>query len=166
MTTSRKAVIVLGIVAALTGVRAAVNALGSPFRADTPPPTLNLAAAHLDHSPRHGGLVLMNEDTHFEVLVDAGWSCRVYFTDAVRKELPPAYASKVSLAIAGGPRRQAVALKVDRELNAWVGNLEPVEDPNAIVRVFYETRGERPYWIDLLLSSVRGGVPMTPPTPR
>ncbi len=165
MTTSRKAVIVLGLVAALIGVRAAINVLGSPFGTNTPRQTIDPSAAHLDHAPRHGGLVLMNEDTHFEVLVDANWIGRVYFTDAVREELPPTYASLVSLTIAGDSRRQAIALTLDKARNFWVGNLEPVEDPNAIVRVFYETRGARPYWIDLPLSSVRGGVPMTPPAP-
>src|SRR5712691_12800435 len=57
------------------------------------------ALAHLDHSPRHGGLVLMNGDTHFEVVVDAESRYAVYFTDAVRAPLPASAALEVHVAV-------------------------------------------------------------------
>ena len=47
------------------------------------------AMAHLDHTPRHGGLVLMNGDLHYEVVLDRTGRYSVYFSDAVRTPLPP-----------------------------------------------------------------------------
>lgn len=40
---------------------------------------------HRDHEPRHGGVVLMKGDLHYEVVLDpTGQSFRVFFTDASR----------------------------------------------------------------------------------
>src|SRR2546427_733599 len=56
---------------------------------------------HGDHNPHHGGVVMMKgDDLHYEVVLDpAGRAHRVYFTDAVREELPASVASDVVLTI-------------------------------------------------------------------
>src|SRR5262245_63650773 len=55
---------------------------------------------HGDHNPHHGGVVLMKGDLHYEVVLDpSGKSYRVFFTDAVREELPASVASDVTLTI-------------------------------------------------------------------
>src|SRR5438552_18962135 len=57
------------------------------------------APAHTDHLPRHGGLVLMNGDLHFEVILNKEGRHRVYFSDAVRAELPASIASELTITI-------------------------------------------------------------------
>jgi hypothetical protein len=109
---------------------------------------------HMDHTPRHGGLVLMKGDTHLEVALNSDGNCQAYFTDAVRMELPASFASEVTLGLAGPrQRREEAMLKIDTSGKAWVGRLQTIDDPDAIVRIAYVARGEAPYWIDVPLSA-------------
>jgi len=122
----------------------------SPARSLEPGATV----PHMDHAPRHGGLVLMKGDTHLEVVLSSDGNCRAYFSDAVRMELPPSYASEVSIGLASLKKgRQDVPLEIDADGKAWVGRLHMVDDPQAIVRIMYVARGEAPYWIDVPLSA-------------
>src|SRR5262245_2935544 len=44
---------------------------------------------HGDHNPHHGGVVMMKGELHYEVVVDpSGQAHRLYFTDAIREDLP------------------------------------------------------------------------------
>src|SRR5262245_31238145 len=77
--------------------------------APSPPPAQKAASPsdpaaatvpHGDHNPHHGGVVMMKGDLHYEVVLDpSGRDYRLYFSDAVREELPAAYASSVALTI-------------------------------------------------------------------
>jgi hypothetical protein len=137
----------------IVGLRAYVGRNGLPF---STAPALEQGATvpHMDHAPRHGGLVLMKGDTHFEVVLDAEGNCRAYFTDAVRMALPASYATEVSVGLASRQdRRQDILLEPDAAGNSWIGRLKMVEDPLAIVRIMYVARGEAPYWIDVPLSA-------------
>jgi hypothetical protein len=110
------------------------------------------SAPHGDHNPHHGGIVMMKgDDLHYEVVLDAaGRAHRLYFTDAIRDDLPASVASDVSLTI----RRphapdERVAMRIDDAGESWIGGGEPVAAPSATtVRVAFTIRGE-PYWIDL-----------------
>ncbi len=105
--------------------------------------------AHGDHRPQHGGLVLMNGDVHFEVVLDPGGHHQVYFTDEVRTPLPASIASNVTMTItrrAAAP--EEIPLSIDDTGEGWVAAGQPVHDPEAIVRVTYEAGG-KPYFIDL-----------------
>jgi hypothetical protein len=124
--------------------------------AATPP--VSAAAApvpHGDHNPHHGGIVMMKgEDLHYEVVLDAtGRAYRVYFTDAVREDLPASVASDVVLTI----RRpsapdERIALQIDDSGESWVGSGRPVDMPGRTdVRLAFAIRHE-PYWIDLPFS--------------
>jgi len=81
---------------ALVGLGWAAACGGSPPReaaaaAKTPPPAATQGGAmpHGDHNPHHGGIVMMKGDVHYEVVLDPdGRDHRVYFTDAVREDLP------------------------------------------------------------------------------
>src|SRR3954466_13521081 len=64
---------------------------------------------HGDHNPHFGGLVLMNGDLHFEVVLTRDGSARVYFRAATRAELPAAAAG------GGGPPRGAGAQQREEE---------------------------------------------------
>jgi hypothetical protein len=146
-------------VGALTGLviggRAYVVRHGLPF-AESRARSLEPGATvpHMDHTPRHGGLVLMKGDTHLEVVLKSNGSCEAYFTDAVRMELPASFASEVTLGLASlKQKRQEVPLTIDTSGKAWVGRLQTIDDSDAIVRVAYVARGEAPYWIDVPLSA-------------
>lgn len=112
---------------------------------------------HMDHSPRHGGLVLMRGDTHFEVVLGKSGDCRVYFTDATRTDLPASFASEVVVGLATlDGRRESVSFQIDPGGNTWIGQLTMPDDPQTIVRVTYTAPGEQPYWIDVPLSAWPG----------
>ena len=117
------------------------------------PPLSSTTLAHFDHRPRHGGLVLMNGDTHFEVALDRSGRCVVYFSDGIRTPLPAAFASAVSVVVAStvGPR-ETIALQADPTGASWTGRGATTDDPNAIVRVAY-TADDKPYWVDVPVSA-------------
>jgi len=110
------------------------------------------AVPHGDHNPHHGGIVMMKgDDLHYEVVLDpAGRGYSVYFTDAVREELPASVASTVELTIKRPVAAdERVQLRIDDAGESWVGSGQPVNDPTkTTVRVAFSIRGE-PYWIDL-----------------
>jgi hypothetical protein len=113
---------------------------------------------HGDHNPHHGGIVMMKgDDLHYEVVLDpSGREYRVYFTDAVREELPASVAADVVLTL----RRpsapdERIAMQIDDAGESWAGRGRPVDDPSSTtVRVAFAIRHE-PYWIDLPFSSRR-----------
>src|SRR5205814_6294123 len=115
-------------------------------------------ASHGDHNPHHGGVVMMKgDDLHYEVVLDpAGHAHRVYFTDAVREDLPASVASGVAITI----RRphaadERVAMQIDEAGESWIGSGRPVEAPAATTaRVAFTIRGE-PYWIDLPFAAAK-----------
>jgi hypothetical protein len=107
---------------------------------------------HGDHNPHHGGIVMMKgDDLHYEVAPDpTGRAHHVYFTDAIRDDLPASVASDVVLTI-HRPKApdERVALQIDDTGESWVGSGRAVADPAAAsVRLAFSIRHE-PYWIDL-----------------
>jgi hypothetical protein len=107
--------------------------------------------AHGDHSPHHGGIVMMNGDLHYEVVLDRAGRYRLYFSDAMRQDLPASTALRASLTIARkGAAAEGVELQIDESGESWVGQGQPVTDPTSTTaRLAYTLRGEEPYWIDL-----------------
>ena len=107
---------------------------------------------HGDHNPHHGGIVMMKgEDLHYEVVLDpAGRAHHVYFTDALREDLPASVASDVVLTIRRPKSAdERIPLQIDDAGESWVGSGHAVADPAATtVRVAFSIRQE-PYWIDL-----------------
>ena len=109
------------------------------------------AVAHGDHSPHHGGVVMMNGDVHYEVVLDASGRYRLYFTDATRADLPAAAAAAASITLmrAGEPAER-IELRIDETGESWVGDGRPVKEPSTTTaRIAYTLRGAQPYWIDL-----------------
>ena len=113
--------------------------------------------AHGDHSPHHGGLVLMHGDLHFEVLLDPEGGHRVYLTDAVRAELPASAASEVTVdVLRPGEEPETLSLQIDEFGESWVAEGRPVTaiaESRAMVGLVHQ--GER-YEIEL---------PFLPPPP-
>lgn len=118
-----------------------------------PASTAPAVLPHFDHTPKHGGLVLMDGDTHFEVVLDNRGRCSIYFTNAVRTPLPASFASQVRIAVTQtGYAQETTPLQIDVADTQWTGRGTPIEDPNAVVRITY-TAGEAPYWIDVPVSA-------------
>lgn len=98
---------------------------------------------------------MKGSDLHYEVALDAtGHAHHVYFSDALREELPASVASDVVLTIRH-PAEERIAMQIDDTGESWVGGGRPVEAPaNATARLAF-TVAHEPYWID---------IPFTPPS--
>jgi len=122
------------------------------------PSTTAGAVPHGDHNPHHGGVVMMKgDDLHYEVVLDpAGRAHHVYFTDAVREDLPASVASDVVLTI-HRPQMpdERIAMQIDEAGESWIGGGRPVgTPPPTTVRVAFTIRNE-PYWIDLPFTAAK-----------
>jgi hypothetical protein len=105
---------------------------------------------HGDHAPHYGGTVYMKGDLHFEVVLEASGTHRVYFSDAARADLPAATASEVTLTIADGTTSsQTLMAHIDESGESWVvEGSPPLKGADVTVRVAFVVNGE-PYWIDV-----------------
>jgi len=110
---------------------------------------------HGDHNPHHGGVVMMKGELHYEVVLDpTGRAHRVYFSDAIREELPASVGSDVVLTI----RRPAqpderIAMQIDDTGESWIGSGQPVASPAATTARLGFSIEHEPYWIDLPFKS-------------
>lgn len=104
---------------------------------------------HGDHTPRRGGMVLMNDDLHFEVVFSPGGRHEVWFTDAMRNELPASLASNVQLTVTRpGEPDEVLTLEIDENGEAWIARGRPVSGDGVTVKVTYAVMGE-PYEIEV-----------------
>lgn len=91
----------------------------------------------------------MHGDLHFEVVLDPNGRHCVYFSDAVRAELPAAVASDMTITIKD---RAGVSEMLKAQIaeggKSWVAIGGSVQDVNATARVAFTAQG-KPYWIDL-----------------
>jgi hypothetical protein len=115
-------------------------------------PAAESLVPHGDHAPHHGGVVMMKgDDLHYEIVLDpAGRAYRVYFTDAVREELPASVASDVVLTIKRpSPPDERIAMQIDEAGESWIGRGQPVANPAATTARLAFSIHHEPYWIDL-----------------
>lgn len=107
-----------------------------------------ITTPHGDHSPHHGGMVMMNGEVHYEVVLDPAGKHRVWFSDAVREELPASIASHVVMVVT--PKMgsaETIALKIDDSGESWVAGGHPLAGGDT-VRLTYSLRGE-PFEIEI-----------------
>jgi hypothetical protein len=142
----------LVLCAACGGTPPARSPAGSAAPAAAPA-ALEGTATHGDHNPHHGGVVLMKgNDLHYEVVLDAtGRAHHVYFTDALREELPASVATDVVLTIRH-PAEERIAMQIDETGESWVGSGRPVDDPAAATARLAFAVDREPYWIDIPFS--------------
>ena len=108
----------------------------------------NITTPHGDHSPHHGGLVMMNGEVHYEVVFDAAGKHRLWFSDAVREDLPASIASDVVMAVT--PKmgaQETFALKIDESGESWIADAHPLAGGD-MVKLTYKLRGE-PFEIEI-----------------
>jgi hypothetical protein len=108
-----------------------------------------ITTPHGDHSPHHNGMVLMNGDMHYEVVFDRNGKHHVWFSDAVREDLPASIASNVVMIITrkNAPPEQ-LALAIDESGESWVANGQPVVGDDVMVKVTYSVKGE-PFEVEI-----------------
>lgn len=95
----------------------------------------------------------MKGELHYEVVLDpTGRAHHVYFTDAVREELPASIASRVLLTIRRPLPEEEIAMQIDDTGESWIGSGRPVPAPGqATARVAFWI-GQDSYWIDIPFS--------------
>ncbi len=144
----------LALVVAVAGCNSGTGACSFYVTVPGPPPAEVAAAPatpHGDHSPHHGGVVMMKGDLHYEIVLDPSGRHRIYFTDAARGDLPASTASRASITLLRPDEPpEGVSLEIDEAGESWIGQGRPVTNPATTrVRIGYTLRGEEPYWIDL-----------------
>jgi hypothetical protein len=133
------------------GCRAPADPPAPAASAATAPPATPAAAPHGDHNPHHGGVVMMKGDLHYEVVLDdTGGSHQLFFSDAVRDDLPASIASSVVLTIRRtGGADEMIPLQIDSAGESWIGSGRPIGAPSqATARIAFTIHGEA-YWIDV-----------------
>ena len=108
-----------------------------------------ITTPHGDHSPQHGGLVMMNGEVHYEVVFDSQGKHRVWFSDAVRADLPASIASDVVMSVT--PKMGATttfALKIDDSGESWTADGTHPLAAGDMVKLTYKLRGE-PFEIEI-----------------
>lgn len=102
-----------------------------------------ITAPHGDHSPHHGGMVLMQGELHYEVVLDPKGKHSVWFSDAVREDLPASVASKVAMTVMRpNAPVEALALAIDETGESWIANGQPVSGQDVMVKLMFTARGE------------------------
>ena len=98
---------------------------------------------------------MKGNDLHYEVVLDrTGHSYQVFFTDAVREELPASVATDVTLTVRrSNAPEEKIAMRIDDVGESWIGSGQPVDTTKATtVRVGFTIHNE-PYWIDIPYAS-------------
>jgi hypothetical protein len=102
-----------------------------------------LAGPHGDHTPRHAGLVLMQGDVHYEVVLRKDGRHQIWFSDAVRNDLPASVAAKVTMEIARpNAPVESVTLAIDDNGEAWQADGRPLEGEGTMVKVRFSLQGD------------------------
>jgi hypothetical protein len=113
------------------------------------PPTMpndaqhqGITTPHGDHTPHHGGLVLMNGELHYEVVLDRSGAHRIWFTDAIREDLPASIAREVTMVVTRpNAPPETLALEIDEAGESWIAHGEPIEGEGVMVKVSYTVQG-------------------------
>jgi hypothetical protein len=154
------------VAAAVIAASCGRGPVDSPPAASAPPPAsasaaLEGTATHGDHNPHHGGVVLLKgSDLHYEVVLDAtGRAHHVYFSDALREELPASIASEVVLTVRH-PAEERIAMQIDDTGESWIGSGKPVENPGVATARIAFTVAHEPYFIDIPFTSPPAAPPV------
>lgn len=91
----------------------------------------------------------MNGEVHYEVVLDRGGRHRLWFSDAVREDVPASQAARVTMVIARkGVADESLALAIDDSGESWVAAGQPIAAGDVLVKVSYVLRGE-PFEIEI-----------------
>ena len=130
--------------------------------------------AHGDHSARYGGYVFMHGDLHFEVVLTAEGEHRLYFSDAMRSELPAAVAEDVRMSIRrvgdAGEELEPLRPRIDEFGEAWTASGRPIDTEDTVAIVYFRFEGapyeiEVPFIMEPPTVDPHTGLPIETPAP-
>ena len=108
-----------------------------------------ITTPHGDHTPHHGGLVMMGGDLHYEVVVDPGGKHQVWFSDAVREGLPASVAKGVVLVVSRkGAPAETLTLVIDDSGESWLAAGKPLANHDVMVKVTFTAQGQ-PFEVEI-----------------
>lgn len=121
----------------------AVSTAPAAQPAPVDPQHQGLTEPHGDHTPHRGGMVLMNGDVHYEVVLSRDGRHRIWFSDGVRADLPASVATGVTMTITRpGKPDEVLRLAIDDSGESWVASGQPVPEHDAYVKITYALTGE------------------------
>ena len=160
----------VGVAAGCGGEEVAPGAITADSAPAATAPLAEGAMGHGSHDPKHGGVVLMSDAYHFEVILNPAGKYELYFTDMARNDLPATTAVKVTITVTrpGGAAPESIPMKIDESGEGWAGAGQPVENLETIARMSYWTKDardkEKPsYFMDLPFSAAQPKPPAPPP---
>ena len=135
--------VALTVVLAFSGCSKSEPPRRAPAAAPNDAQHAGIKTPHGDHSPHHGGMVLMNGEMHYEVAFDRNGHHRLWFTDAVREDLPASIAAAVAMVVMRpGAPPEALALTIDDNGESWEAHGQPVAGDNVTVKLVYSAGGQ------------------------
>lgn len=97
----------------------------------------------------------MNGEMHYEVVLDRAGKYRIWFSDAVREDLPASTASNVVIVVSRpGSAPEELALTIDDSGESWVAAGTPVVGDDVMVKISY-IAGGRPFEVELPFVSAK-----------
>lgn len=91
----------------------------------------------------------MNGELHYEVVLDPGGKHSVWFSDAVRADLPASVASKVEMVVMRpAAPAEMLTLAIDDSGESWVTSGTPVTGTDVMIKLTFVARGE-PFEIEI-----------------
>lgn len=95
----------------------------------------------------------MKGELHYEVVLDPNGRHAIWFSDAVREDLPASVASKVAMTVMRpNARDEVLSLAIDASGESWIASGEPVAGDEVMVKVTFVARGE-PFEIEIPFTS-------------
>jgi len=86
-------------------------------------------AAHGDHMPKFGGLVLMYGVLHFEIVADAEAGLLLHLIDAMRTPMPAVTVSDVTIEVERANQKvENIAMRISDAGDFWSGLSKPLGD--------------------------------------
>jgi hypothetical protein len=98
---------------------------------------------HGDHDAHHGGFVMMYRDLHCEVVLKAGGEVQLYYTDAMRADLPASVVSQVAVEIEKSPgKSETVAMGLSAGGDYWEGKAKTPVTAASMLHVAFVFQAE------------------------
>ena len=91
----------------------------------------------------------MHGELHYEVVIDRNGKHAVWFSDAVREDLPASVASKVEMTVMRpNAPAEALGFAIDESGESWITSGKPVTGNDVMVKLSFVARGE-PFEIEI-----------------
>lgn len=114
---------------------------------------------HGDHDAHHGGFVMMYRDLHCEVVLKATGQVQLYYTDAMRADLPASVVSQVAVEIERpGGKSESVPMALSAGGDFWEGKTKAPVAATAMLHVAFVFQTE-PVVVNLPANSLLGPKP-------